>query len=82
MWMITHDYLDNKDVKVCSRDWRPEAELNQRFRLFDDDGVLCYEGVSNDSESEAGFDPLDDYGTPNVGCTYIQYLRGGKWETL
>lgn len=28
------------------------------------------------------FEPLDDFGTPNAGCTYIQYLQGGKWSTL
>jgi len=82
MWMITYDKLDGKDVEIKSSDWRPGQLLNQHFRLLDDDGEVYYLGVSNDSESENAFAPLDDYGMPNAGCTEIQYLRNGKWETL
>jgi len=93
MWMITYDWTEEKDVVVKSVDWRPGQLLNQNFRLLDDDGEIYYDGVSDDSESERAFDPLDDYGTPNAGCTGIQYLRNrpghppslpcyGKWETL
>ena len=33
--------------------------------------------------SEEGFEPLDQFGTPNAGCTEIRYLeKGGKWVTL
>ena len=55
-----------------------------KFHLFDDDGNLMYEGrFLGDSESEDGFGPLDDFGTPNAGCTYIKYLRlNGEWEQL
>ena len=70
----------------------PEVEW---FRMYDDDGELYYTGVrtgeSDDSGygSEHGFEPLDDYGTPNAGCTEIRYLNLAKstadkeeWETL
>ena len=55
------------------------------FRLYDDDGELNYTGrlVPADlSDSDEGFGPLDDFGKPNAGCTYIQYKRAGEWETL
>jgi|TARA_R100001530_G_scaffold110783_3_gene78010 hypothetical protein len=41
--------------------------------MFDDDGVLYYAGlIWGDYD---GFEPLDDFGMPNAGCTEIQ-LRG------
>jgi hypothetical protein len=84
MWEITKEFNEDgsfKEVKIksCGHDGRT---LTEQFRMYDDDGILCYEGASNDSESEAGFDPLDDYGTPNFGCTEIRYLREGEWVTL
>jgi len=48
------------------------------FRLFDDDGILYYEGLSVVNNS---FDPLDEE-QPNSGVTEIHYLNRGKWEQL
>ena len=54
-----------------------------RFRMLDDDDEVYYEGrFVGDHDSEDGFIPLDDYGMPNAGCTSIQYLTNGIWETL
>lgn len=54
-----------------------------QFRMFNGDNVLIYEGrLIGDHESEDGFGPLDDFGTPNFGCTSIEYLCHGKWEML
>ena len=57
------------------------------FRLFDDEDNLCHEGrilvVRDDGTTDLGeehFAPLDDFGEPDSGCTYIQY--GPPWETL
>jgi hypothetical protein len=50
-----------------------------KFRLFDDDDILYYEGYSVDDSS---FDPLDDFGTPNAGATYIKYFEKGRFNTL
>ena len=45
------------------------------FHLYDDDGELYYVGrIVGDFE---GFEPLDDFGTPNAGCTKMKL--GGKW---
>jgi hypothetical protein len=63
---------------------RLRAGDGEPFRLYDDDEELYYDGLFlGDSESEDGFGPLDDFGTPNAGATEIRYRRaGGKWETL
>ena len=57
--------------------------LGVRFRMLDDDGGLTYAGrFVGDHESEDGFGPLDDFGTPNAGCTSIEYWLNGQWEQL
>jgi len=54
-----------------------------KFRLLDDDGEPYYLGrFFGDPSSEEAFAPLDDFGAPNAGCTEIQYLNNGQWETL
>ena len=41
------------------------------FQMFDDDMNLYYEGkIVGDY---TGFEPLDDFGIPNAGCTSIWY---------
>lgn len=53
------------------------------FKLYDDDGELYYEGASRDlgEEEERAFAPLD-WAMRNAGCTRLDYLKNGKWETL
>ena len=65
-----------------------EKGRGQRFRMFDDDRTLYYEGriifLSNYEAPDMMFEPLDDFGTPNAGCTIIQYRnrQTGDWEDL
>jgi len=40
-----------------------------KFQMFDDDMNLYYEGKIIGNYS--GFEPLDDFGMPNAGCTSI-----------
>lgn len=62
--------------------------LVEWFRIYDDDRELYYTGVrtgrGDPDGSEEGFEPLDDYGTPNAGATEIRYFKPetGEWETL
>ena len=42
----------------------------QKFEIYDDDGELYYEGYLVGGD---GFEPLDDFGTPNAGATEIRY---------
>lgn len=53
------------------------------FRIYDDDGELYYTGrlYTDDPDSEDIFKPLDNFGEPNAGCTRIDLLINGKWET-
>ena len=89
MWKITKDNLWEEDSSlrlelpnragIQSRDFE-ESKATEKFRMRDGDGVICYEGIA---DKKAEFDPLDDFGTPDSGCTEIQYLKeNGRWETL
>lgn len=60
----------------------------KRFQMLDDDGNIYYEGymVYGWSGQTTGFEPLDEYGAPNAGCTTIRYQKiyqeVPEWETL
>ncbi len=66
-----------------------DAGKGEAFKMYDDDGEHYYSGrIVGDYD---GFEPLDDYGTPNAGATEIRYRArsrgpgstgGGAWETL
>ena len=88
-WTITRDHLGGEEAAagmVGPRDAAMTSEqiINhpdaKRFRLYDDDRNLCYEGylVGDDRE----FAPLDDFGEPNAGCTGIQIMERGHWQWL
>ena len=82
-WWVTKDILEDKYVSVLGPHDAVEedtARCTIPFRMYDDDGELYYEGVM--SEECEGFEPLDDYGMPNAGCTEIRLLEDGKWVTL
>jgi hypothetical protein len=51
-----------------------------QFRMRNDDGNLYYEGVL--CGVWEGFEPLDDFGTANAGCTSIELFMDGKWQVL
>lgn len=93
-WIITRDYLfeenekhpvegiENKsdvgiiggsDTKYTKEEILSKGVL---FRMKDDDGELYYEGKLLGGY---GFEPLDDFGTPNAGCTSIWYKEKMKW---
>ena len=86
-WIVVRDHLENQDVEVMgpsdiSEENKKELKSGKgkKFQMFDDDGELYYSGrIVGDYD---GFEPLDDYGTPNAGCTDIKYFENGKWESL
>ena len=50
------------------------------FRMGDDDGVVYYQGRCSVVDD---FAPLDDFGMPDSGCTWIEYKnKNGEWERL
>jgi hypothetical protein len=72
-WKITKDHLDGSDAGVQGpRGLDPKTTANRaHFVMKDDDGVAYYEGdIYGDFD---GFEPLDDFGMPNAGCTSIWY---------
>lgn len=94
-WLITADHISDIEEgyasaagtigpRGCSLDAAAIQGLpHETFRMFDDDGELYYEGLLvGDRTSEDGFAPLEDFGTPNAGCTRIDYRVNGRWEPL
>ncbi len=83
-WYITIDKIDDGEA-VGKWNGREETieeakkKCTHAFRMLDDDSEVYYHGKSSCNSS---FSPLDDFGMPNAGCTEIQYLENGKWETL
>jgi len=92
-WIITQNKLDSEDCDIRSMgdiySWSDDGTKRMfkngkalktfKFRLLDDDGEIYYIGYSTNSSS---FAPLDNFGMPNDGCTDIQYLVDGQWESL
>lgn len=74
-WKITRDHLydgDGRNDKGTEgpRNCDPELKTNpKRFVLKDDDGNTYYQGMLYGDYD--GFEPLDDFGGPNAGCTEV-----------
>lgn len=85
-WLITKDVLSGHDpVNTEVGTIGPRGiseELQERlrngegekFELYDDDDILYYKGLLINGD---GFEPLDDFGMPNAGCTAIKI--NGRW---
>jgi len=83
-WVITRDHYaekynpeDNETGVMGPRSITPaQIERLERgegitFKMRDDDKELVYTGkIIGDFD---GFEPLDDFGMPNFGCTEICY---------
>lgn len=99
-WMIAKDHIADKDAREGSnlnakgvtgpREVELTAEEIQKhpdreyFKMYDDDGELYYEGYFVGDDDAEGFEPLDDFGMPNAGCTSIKYRnkKTGEMEVL
>ena len=55
------------------------ARFQTRFRLLDDDGELCYEGMLDDDEDCANQTAALRWGETMAGATTILVRRGPKW---
>jgi len=85
MWIITNDIVGDGEkagTRSCNFEDAQPALLKHRFRLLDDDGEIYYEGLSDDSDSQRAFAPLDDFGRGYAGCTEIDYFDGQTWKQL
>lgn len=88
-WIIDKDIISFGDHTGTTgpRNISPEHQEmlknggGKKFKMYDDDGELYYEGRIVGEYSE--FEPLDDFGMPNAGCTDIQYKNEkGEWESV
>lgn len=93
-WIIDRDIIADPDDRVLSKrgtnayavgvhspDWsdRLDKLATERFRMLDDDGNVYYGGRCT---RETEFEPLDDFGMPNAGCTTIEFREHGEWRVL
>ena len=92
-WIIDVDHMADKEAKAPSNanavgmagpsTYKGDgSELHNKFRMLTDDRDLIYEGRCSSKDS---FQPLDNFGEPNAGCTIIQFWesgKGGGWKDL
>ena len=72
-WKITRDRIDDGESQGIEGPANLDPNVTDnpvRFALYDDDRNCYYAGMLDGNYS--GFEPLDDYGMPNAGCTYIK----------
>lgn len=94
-WVIDKDLLAERWSDIKSRAGvngpgnadptllaRLAAGEGDKFRMLDDDDEVYYEGrIVGDNY---GYEPLEDFGEGDAGCTQIQYRsrNGRRWENL
>ena len=83
-WVITQDCGVVNDCENATAEQiklLAEKGFTEKFKMLDDDGELYYIGQAKPG---ADFEPLDDFGMPNAGCTEIQYMnpKTELYETL
>ena len=77
-WKINRDHITEGEAKGVQGPGDADLTIQEnpsRFALYDDDGNCYYQGVIYGDYS--GFEPLDDFGMPNAGCTSIKI--DGEW---
>lgn len=81
-WRITKDHLDADDAKHSAAGVEGPYGLDETlmtngtsFSMYDDDQECYFEGMLYGDFT--GFEPLDDFGMPNAGCTMIKI--NGSW---
>ena len=77
-WIISIDHLSSDSPADCAagrcggdpKVWEMgNKENTHTFKMYDDDDILYYEGTITGNFT--GFEPLDDFGEGNAGCTRI-----------
>ena len=85
-WCILNDYITNgednwRDNGAHSELFLMKPETRTYFKMYDGDGELYYSGYIVGDFS--GFEPLDEFGMPNAGCTDIKLKDDdGVYQTL
>ena len=83
---VYHDIFGTPDDATPEQIAALDRGEGDRFRLYDDDGNRNYEGIWDglDGDEDEAFEPLYCYGTPNAGCTRLDYYdkKERRWRTL
>lgn len=85
-WIITRVFDENLSDELGTTGPRG-ADMSlikcqispQNFRMYqdgdgDDESIVTYEGILFGLDAD-GFEPLEDFGEPNAGCTTIAYWQ-------
>ena len=86
-WIITKDNIAEPNEKSRVGVGIDTSDINKketvRFRTLSDDQEVSYEGLMSKSWAESSeeyvFSPLDDFATPDVGDTILQFYENDKW---
>ena len=78
-WKDTPLVKLKRPIQVCWDAAVTRKEEGTRFRLYDDDDNLYFEGTMYGSTSS--FAPLN-WSSLGYGCTRLDYFENGKWATL
>ena len=87
-WKIVKDHIGGGSEGTEGPANAPDEDLldepnyeEEDFRLLDDDEIVYYTGrIWGDYD---GFEPLDEFGSPNAGAVAIQYKDDkGEWGYL
>ena len=69
-----HPEIFNATTKQEIEKLAKKYKLNVRFKMYDDDGEVYYEGRMQIED----FHPMDDFGMPNSGCTELWYSKNNE----
>ncbi len=75
-WCITEAPIDEAFITSERSD-----NMTMQFRILDDDEEVYFIGFMIPTSTEALFAPLDAFGV-GWGCTDIQILEKGQWESV
>lgn len=77
MWSIQRDELDKGEDSAFGTTGAVSfgAPSRVRFRLYDDDGILYYEGVLDDDDQALNQMDVLKWGANHAGCTTIKVYR-------
>ncbi|MDH5523046.1 MAG: hypothetical protein OEY01_03450 [Desulfobulbaceae bacterium] len=82
-FIVDKDLIDDGllNGRTYGGEQAPEGVEPTRFRLYDDDNILYFEGRAWLRPDDSGFEMQDSLGY-SYGCTSTKLLEKGKWNIL
>ena len=80
-WQISADLhtVENSQVGRSSHPNIKRFYMPLMFQLLGPDGEVRFKGRASEN---CQYEPLDQFGNPEFGCTGIAYLINGEWCEL